>query len=197
MDSDARRFDLLEVILKDYGKSLSEAASIEDLNGLTTKQFLQNHFPEFTDTERSAIYDRRMGLYLGNLSTYCSLLPGVFELITGLHSRGKRIIAVTTNTQNTTREILKYYGLSEFFTGYYCREEIEVAGSSLKNYSLVTEIEGLNPSKVLVLEDSRVGITSALNAGLDCLQIGIVKKTPPFGDVLKVVHSYDELLQLF
>ena len=77
-----------------------------------------------------------------------------------------KIGLVTSNTRELTHKILNRIGMHEFFDVIVTCDDVKDQKPHAEPYLLAARILNVNPDECLVLEDTDVGIESAMNAGM-------------------------------
>ncbi len=97
-------------------------------------------------------------------------IKGVEDLIKGLYSEGKTILAVASSSPMVyINQILNTFGLESCF-------EIKISGETIGRTKPAPDIYlecakklNLKPEECIAVEDSKNGITAAKNAGMKCI----------------------------
>lgn len=165
-ETDSGRIQLLSQILDSRGIDSTKIMT-QDIIGLSTATFLRNTYPELTEKIINDIILIRQQLFFSNLIEYCKPYPLAKETIKLLSTNFDLQLA-TTNSYSNALLMLKFLGLSEFFSKTYGREIIENE-HGIKDYNLITNQIGHKVENTIVIEDSEVGVNSAKKAGFFCI----------------------------
>ena len=193
-DTDEGRFAILKPLLNEYGISLDGNFTKNDLSGLTTDSFLRSNFNYLSDIQIKNIIKKRRKIYLQNLSKYCVPIDGALELINKYTDKTELYLA-TTNDREITESLIAHLSLQKAFKSIFCRDDVEIENSTLKNYNNILSVIGKNSKDCIVIEDSEVGVISSINAGIITVKFGEM----PISDKVKpdfTVNSYADLDKL-
>ena len=99
------------------------------------------------------------------------LRAGVARLITEASQAGLQQAIVTTSGRAAVKALTDASdaGLGEAFSFWICGEDVARKKPDPLAYAMAIERLGLDPSEILVIEDSRNGLQAATGAGLSCL----------------------------
>ena len=98
-------------------------------------------------------------------------LPGAVELIKKSHREGLKLGIVSSSDQDWVHGHLGRLELLEYFDHTSCADEVDVAKPDPALYYLGLEKMGIDPDRVVVLEDSPNGVLAAKRAGLFCIAV--------------------------
>jgi len=98
-------------------------------------------------------------------------LPGTEVLISKAHQSGVKLGIVSSSNQDWVHQHLRRLELLDYFDHTSCADEVEKAKPDPALYHLGLEKMGLEPDRVVVLEDSPHGVLAAKRAGLYCIAV--------------------------
>ncbi len=192
-DTDKARYQILKQVLAEYDIDLEKIATVKDLEGISTKKFLERFL---TDLKKyhDDIIKKRHDIYLNNLEKFCIPFPNMKETLEYLANKYTLYVA-TTNSLDIAIKLLEHLGIKHLFKDILGREKTENE-NRLKDYSKVLKELKLDKNNCIVIEDSYVGIKAVKDAGLFC--IGFNHYNNPEIDKLAdiVVNSYLELKEI-
>lgn len=195
-ETDEGRFQLLSEILIDYNINLLKDFHYSDTVGISTYSFLKLHYGKnLSDFDIENIVDRRSDKYLKNLNKFCSPIPGAIKTIIDLKNKSHELYICTTNDEIIINTLLQYLKIVKYFSRVFPRNEIKIKGSLLKNYRYVLDEVNCDISDSLVIEDSEIGVKSALVIGALTVHFGS-KKIDIVDDNLIHASNYNELNKL-
>ncbi|WP_430783457.1 HAD family hydrolase [Actinoplanes sp. G11-F43] len=116
--------------------------------------------------------------------------PGVPELLTGLRGAGFGTALVTSNSRVIVDGLLAG-GLRPLFDTVVCLEDVARAKPAPDPYREAVRRLGLRPGDCVAVEDSAVGVASALAAGCAVVRLGVVGV--PHADDVPVVANLADL----
>ena len=100
---------------------------------------------------------------------------GLIELLTYLKDNKYKTIVATSSTRERVDTILEQYGLSVYFDGSVCGNEVAESKPNPEIFLKACHIAGCKPCEAYVLEDSEMGIEAAYVAGIDCIVVPDMK----------------------
>ncbi len=172
LDTETPIFQAWQRKFREYGKELSleEWAQIlgKSNNELGPIEGLLQEFPnpkvkeqilaEVSQEERSLVMKQ-------------TPLPGAVELIVKSHQEGLKLGIVSSSDQDWVHSHMKRLRLLDYFDHTSCADEVEEAKPDPALYHLGLEKMGVDPDRVVVLEDSPNGVLAAKRAGLYCIAV--------------------------
>lgn len=179
-DLDGTLIHTQEANLEAYNFALMEFGldiSLENFkltNGVDSRQFLEEYFPELTMAEINTIREIKASVYHKFFSkTYLNLvLANFIESAVGV----KRLGIVTTGKKMNTIEILEYHKIRDKFDVIITGDDTLNPKPSPEPYLKAIENIKVHPSQILVFEDSQVGCESAIAAGLNVFRVQTVNQ---------------------
>ena len=103
-------------------------------------------------------------------------LPGVRELLEELKMAGIPCVVGTSTERENLRLAFDLLGLSEFFLGSTCSEDVSRGKPDPEVFLKAAEKTGLPPERCFVIEDTTHGVEAALAGGMKA--IGVVTTRP-------------------
>lgn len=97
------------------------------------------------------------------------LMPGVKNLITGLHAAGIKLILASSSSKKKINAIFIHFGLHQYFDAIVSGEDFEFSKPDPAIFNEAAKQSGFVKSECIVIEDSTHGITAAKAAGLYCI----------------------------
>jgi HAD superfamily hydrolase (TIGR01509 family) len=152
-----------ELLLEDWaqiiGKSSEDLGPIEGfLDEIPDAEVKKQILAEVSQEERSLVREQPP-------------LPGAVELITRSHKDGLKLGIVSSSDREWVHSHLDRLGLLDYFDHTSCADEVEEAKPDPALYYLGLEKMGIDPARVVVLEDSPNGVLAAKRAGLFCIAV--------------------------
>lgn len=99
------------------------------------------------------------------------VLPGVFEIIDYLDKNGYKKAIATSTRRVKAEQRLKKEHILEHFDGIMYGDEVKISKPNPEIFMKAAEKLGLEPSEILILEDSPSGIEAAYNGGFRCINV--------------------------
>ena len=100
-----------------------------------------------------------------------STIESTLNIMTRAHSLGIPQVVVTNATKRVAAASLKYLGILEMLYDVITVDDVSNPKPHAEPYSLASRILNIPVQKILAIEDSNTGITSATAAGLVAIQI--------------------------
>lgn len=178
-DLDGTLIDTKKANLLSYQVALSEqgfeicSEIIEETWGMDSSYFLPRIVPDqiLTSLQVKEIQQRKSELYPQFFENTIPNYP-LISLVQLAKTMGITIGLVTTAKSLNAIPLLNFHGLTELFDFFVFGEDVINGKPSPEPYLKAVELSGKPLKSHLVFEDSRTGITSALNAGLEVVKIG-------------------------
>ncbi|GIF67425.1 phosphoglycolate phosphatase [Asanoa ishikariensis] len=148
-----------------YGGELSDAARVAMVGGsmATSMAILHNDIAQpWRDAETSAewLITRMAELY----QTELRWQPGARELLDAVHDAGIPTALVTNTGRHLVDIALGVIG-GHWFDAVVCGDEVSVGKPDPEPYLMAARLLGVPVERSVAIEDSPVGVTSALAAG--------------------------------
>lgn len=118
-------------------------------------------------------------------------MPGLFELLDEVDSRGLPRGVATSSPQEYMRNMLQRYGLFDGFRMHLAAEDVEHGKPHPEIYLRAAERLGVPASAMLVLEDSETGSRSAEAAG--AVVVAVPNRHTQVQDFSMATHVADSL----
>jgi HAD superfamily hydrolase (TIGR01509 family) len=139
-----------------------------------------------------AAYDRELRRLLAEVR---EPLPGVFELLVALKSRGTPIAVASSSLPSWIEALLGGLGLSDTFDALVSASMVKHPKPAPDVYLLAAERLGVPPHRCIALEDTPTGLASAQAAGMFTVQVTAASTAfPPLPQadlVLDTLEDFD------
>ena len=172
---DAREWHYLALndALEPFGYEITLDEHETRFNGLSTKRKLEilskeQNLPEYLHPVISAVKQDRT-LRFSAFLNYPSV--GLQILLNRLSQKNYRCGVVTNSIRQTTEIMLKSAAVLGTFDVVITNEDVSEPKPSPEGYKLACDKLGLNPSRVLVIEDGEYGIEAARLAGCEVVMV--------------------------
>ena len=126
-----------------------------------------DHERELAELTRRKQHLYRAAIERGDVA----LFAGAKSLLEQLKKSGRRLFLVTGASRISTRRVLEWTALADYFEGITTAEDAHPGKPSPEPYLHTLASHGLGPQDCLVIEDGESGIRSAQSAGLDAVLI--------------------------
>lgn len=151
-------------------RGVSRMASLEVVLEKTDKVF--------SDEEKTVLAEKKNTMYVESLAglSRADALPGVFEFIEYLKSKGVKI-SVGSASKNTPL-ILEKTELAQCFDAVSCGLDTTRSKPDPEVFLIAAQKLGIQPSECAVVEDSDAGIEAAKAGGMYAIAVGEAEKNP-------------------
>lgn len=139
---------------------------------------------------------KRDTLYQHYLQTEDIAIANVKEILAQLSNKYK--MAIVTTSRRVDFELIHHNrGITEFMDFTLCVEDYDFAKPHPAPYLKGLELFNAKKEEALVVEDSQRGLTSAYQAGIECIIIhNEFTKTHDFSKASHKINSFEELLKI-
>ena len=181
IDTESMYMNMMIEYNKKIGIGAGKDYYIKNLLGKTkdeiTKYYLKDFNKDFNEEKYWLDLLKIRQDYINN--NQLNLKIGVFELINYLKSNNYLLGIVTSNSLDLTNKLLKNAGLDyKLFNLILTREDVSKTKPSPELYEVALKRLNLNKDETIAIEDSKVGINSALAAGLDVINVEDIDVVP-------------------
>lgn len=122
------------------------------------------------------------------------LFGKTIKFLKTIHSKGIILALCTSSNRELTTQLLERIGIQDLFQEIVAKGDYSKRKPDPEPYLVAASKLSIAPGDCLVVEDSDVGLKSALNAGMKCIIIfNKYTKKQNFTGALRVVSSADKL----
>lgn len=133
---------------------------------------------EFSDAEVMEIGERKETYYRAAAEQGVQLLPGVRELLDGLHTRGVRQAVGSSAPRGNLDLILKLTDSRPYFDAIVGMEDTQRGKPDPQVFLVAAEKLGVRPRRCVVFEDAVAGVEAAKAGGMKCVAVTFVGHHP-------------------
>jgi beta-phosphoglucomutase len=133
---------------------------------------------EFTDAQVGQIGETKETYYRTEAEKGVHLLPGVRELLDGLHVRGARQAVGSSAPRDNLDLILRITDSRRYFEALVGMEDTTRGKPDPQVFLVAAEKLGVPPSRCIVLEDAIAGVVAAKASGMKCVAVTFVGHHP-------------------
>ncbi len=170
LDSESVFFELTQAVFAEFGFELKEEYwGVEYLGKAKRTRQVAHEFGMRPD-QIDRVIELRDGRFLEALQHPIALRPKVRETLDTLAGRFK--LGVVTGSPREKIELMhRSSGLGGYFEVVITHDDVNETKPHPEPYSTALEKLGLEPEKVLAVEDSERGLASAHAAGIPCIVV--------------------------
>jgi beta-phosphoglucomutase len=132
----------------------------------------------FDADEVARLGDRKEEMYRAAAGKGVALLPGVRELLEGLHAAGFKQAVGSSAPRANLELILRLTDTARFFEAVVSMEDTERGKPDPQVFLVGARRLGVSPAHCLVVEDAVAGVQAARAGGMTCIAVGFVGHHP-------------------
>lgn len=129
---------------------------------------------EFSDAEVARIGETKERYYRTEAEKGVQLLPGVRELLDGLHARGAKQAVGSSAPRDNLDLILRITDSRRYFDAIVGMEDTTRGKPDPQVFLVAAEKLGIPPARCVVLEDAVAGVEAAKAGGMKCVAVTFV-----------------------
>ncbi|HJZ94619.1 MAG TPA: HAD family phosphatase [Gemmataceae bacterium] len=129
---------------------------------------------EFSDQEVLDIGERKENYYRTEAGKGVELLPGVRELLSGLHARRVRQAVGSSAPRGNLDLILRITNSRQYFEAIVSAEDTQRGKPDPQVFLVAAEKLGVPPPRCIVFEDAVAGVQAAKAGGMKCVAVTFV-----------------------
>jgi beta-phosphoglucomutase len=179
VDTAELHFEAWEQVCRELGRDFTRADFAATF-GRRNPEILDALFgPRFGEREAADVGERKEVLYRAAASARgVTLLPGVAELLKGLHEAGVRQAIGSSAPRANLELILRLTGVERYFGAVIGMEETQRGKPDPQVFLVAAERLGVPPGKCVVFEDAVAGVQAARAGGMKCVAVRFVGHHP-------------------
>lgn len=178
---------------KDIGFDFTEPMCIETM-GMRIDQVVHYWWKQlkWSSPSEKEVVDNIQSKMVKLINKEGVLLPGVLEAIKLLHSKNIPIALASSSSMKLITTVLDKLQIKSFFNVIHSAENEEAGKPDPAVFLTTARLLNIEPSKCLVLEDSKAGMEAGLNAGMRTILIPEKRSSPEWKDkAFKVLNSME------
>ncbi|WP_134497738.1 HAD family hydrolase [Microvirga pakistanensis] len=189
----------LNVILQQEGLSPLPVAQARDMIGAGARALIERGFEaagkEPTPTHLDELYRQFMVHYGENICVRTALFPGVEAALDRLEAAGFILAVCTNKVEEHAVKLLEELGIGHRFAANCGRDTFPYFKPDPRHLTLTIERAGGDPSRAIMVGDSRTDIVTAQNAGIPVVAVPFGYTDVPVKDLNPdvVIGHFDEL----
>jgi sugar-phosphatase len=157
---------------KDIGFDFTESMCIETM-GMRIDQVVHYWWKQlkWSSPSEKEVVDNIQSKMVKLINKEGVLLPGVLEAINLLHSKNIPIALASSSSMKLITTVLDKLQIKSFFSVIHSAEKEKAGKPDPAVFLTTAKLLNIEPSKCLVLEDSKAGLNAGLNAGMRTILI--------------------------
>jgi beta-phosphoglucomutase len=133
---------------------------------------------KYSDAEIARIGETKENYYRAAAEKGVQLLPGVRELLDGLHARGVRQAVGSSAPRDNLDLILRITDSRQYFDAIVGMEDTTRGKPDPQVFLVAAQKLGVPPRRCVVLEDAVAGVEAAKAGGMKCVAVTFVGHHP-------------------
>ncbi|HZW46675.1 MAG TPA: HAD family hydrolase [Microvirga sp.] len=189
----------LNVILAQEGLSPLPVAKARDMIGAGARALIERGFEaagkELTPAHLDELYRQFMVHYGENICVRTELFPGVAAALDRLEAAGFILAVCTNKVEEHSVKLLDELGIGHRFAANCGRDTFPYFKPDPRHLTLTIERAGGDPSRAVMVGDSRTDIVTAQNAGIPVVAVPFGYTDVPVKDLDPdlVIDHFDDL----
>lgn len=189
----------LNVILQQEGLEPLPMERARDMIGAGAKALIQRGFEaagkELTPAYLEALFSRFMVHYGQNICVRTRLYPGVTNALDRLEAAGFILAVCTNKVEEHSVKLLDELGIGHRFAANCGRDTFPYFKPDPRHLTLTIERAGGDPTRAIMVGDSRTDIVTAQNAGIPAIAVPFGYTDVPVQELGPnvVIGHFDEL----
>ena len=189
----------LNVILAQEGLSPLPVAKARDMIGAGARALIERGFEaagkELTPAHLDELYRQFMVHYGENICVRTELFPGVAAALDRLEAAGFILAVCTNKVEEHSVKLLDELGIGHRFAANCGRDTFPYFKPDPRHLTLTIERAGGDPSRAIMVGDSRTDIVTAQNAGIPVVAVPFGYTDVPVKDLDPdlVIDHFDDL----
>lgn len=189
IDSEATNIKAAELAFGEFGIKLTQEEK-DGIVGRHPDDYLIP-FKEKYDIDYEKYRELQRKYYIEYFGS-TPLFEGTINLLKEISSRGITLALCTSSNRELTFQLLERIGVRDLFQVVVAKGDYSKRKPDPEPYMVTAEKLGIKPEDCLVIEDSDVGLKSAIGAGMKCVVIyNEYTRNQDFTGAFKVVSSAD------
>ena len=178
VDTAELHFQAWEALCRDLGRDFTRAEFAATF-GRRNPEILHQLFEgRLNAREVDDLGERKEELYRAAARQGVGLLPGVRELLEGLHAAGFRQAIGSSAPRGNLDLILGLTDTQRFFDAVVSQEDTQRGKPDPQVFLIAAERLGVSPPRCVVLEDAPAGVEAAKAGAMRCIAVRFVGHHP-------------------
>ncbi len=182
-------------VLKEYNILLNHSEYISIFAGRTDQEGFELIAHKYgIELPINELLRKKAELYLSLFPENKKTYPGVIELITMLSE--KLVLALTSSsTRKEIDLVLNTFEVRDKFKIIVSAEDVSQGKPDPEPYLITSQKLGILPEFCVVIEDSRSGVRSAIDAGMKCIGVTTTHDLDALHAATIVVNNFDQITE--
>jgi beta-phosphoglucomutase len=166
-------------LMQELGRPFSRADFAATF-GLRNPEIFAHLFGEgrYSEAELAALGERKEEFYRAAAGQGVTLLPGVGELLQGLHAAGFKQAVGSSAPRANLELILRLTDTQRYFEAVVSMEDTQRGKPDPQVFLVGAQRLGVPPARCLVVEDAVAGVQAAKAGGMKCIAVRFVGHHP-------------------
>ena len=178
VDTAELHFQAWQAVCREHGRDFTRADFAATF-GQRNPEIIRKLFGDrFDEAEIAALGDRKEVLYRDAAKAGVELLPGVRQLVEGLHAAGFAQAIGSSAPHANLELILRLTGIARFFGAVVGSEDTQRGKPDPQVFLVAAERMDLAPAHCVVFEDAVAGVQAARAGGMKCVAVRFVGHHP-------------------
>ncbi|GLS43453.1 phosphoglycolate phosphatase [Methylobacterium brachythecii] len=189
----------LNVILKREGLAALPLEQARDLLGAGARALITRGFSatgQVLEPDRlERLFQDFLDYYGAHLTDHSRLYPGVVAALDDLEAKGFRLAVCTNKVEGHAVDLLKALGLAPRFAAIVGKDTFAWSKPDPRHITLTVERAGGDPSRAVMVGDSRADVDAAKAAGIPVVGVSFGYTAVPMRDLAPdtLIDHFDEL----
>jgi HAD superfamily hydrolase (TIGR01509 family) len=194
LDSERLVRNAFSQVMTEHGVMANPAERFLETVGLNHQGTLQWYLQFVDSLEQAEHYYSLVGaLYMSRASSELALKAGVIEALNAVAELALPQMVVTSTHSTRARQKLAQFGLNSYFEHLIGGDQVVQGKPHPEPYVSACALLSVDPTRVLVIEDSANGVASGLAAGCMVLHVpDLIDTDPEWQD--SIYHALDSLV---
>jgi len=185
------------ILLQSYGIN-ADPESLREFRGMSVDEFYPRFISKFLlPDSRDMIKKKLLTILFDSFETHLEYIPGFIDFYNSIISPYNIKIALVTNTSlDLVKHMRKSINLDDFFSVFITATDVSEPKPSGVPYLQAMSQLNSKISHTIVIEDSKTGILSGLNAGCQVFALTTTLSRSEIRGInkeVKIVDSYEEI----
>jgi HAD superfamily hydrolase (TIGR01509 family) len=161
-------------------------------------ELLERVFPgRFTMEEKISIGNNKEAVYRVEFKPHLKLIEGAFEFITAAHQKNIPMAIGSAAILSNIEFVIQGTNIDHCFTAIVSADDVSISKPHPETFLSCAQQLQIDPSEILVFEDTPKGVECALNANMDAVVIlggHTLEEFQDYNNVVAAIQDYSSLI---